>query len=363
VNHNDFTPPMWAARLHGPRDLRIEQIPAPSKPTQDQVLLRVTAVGVCGSDLHTYRHACIGDTRLEGPLVLGHEFAGVVEQTGPQAVDGAGRQLVQGMAVAVDPAQPCGRCELCQAGHPNLCTRLRFCGLWPDNGSLCQWIVVPAETCFAVPDSIDPVTAAMLEPLGIGIHAVDLAKLRVAKSLAIVGAGTIGLCILQVARAAGADPIFVSDKFPWRLDLARKLGASQVFQHGRDDVVAAVQRSTAGRGVDVAVEAAWCDESVEEAAEMLVYGGRLVVAGISEDDRLTVRHSTARRKGLTIVLVRRMKHAYPRAIRLAQSGKVDLSSLVTHRYPLARTAEAFDVMSEYRDGVVKAVVEIGGQRA
>ena len=368
---------MLAARLHGPEDLRVEELPHPGPPGPGEVLLRVKAVGICGSDLHTYRHAAIGDIRLEGPTILGHEFAGVVEQVGPGGEKGTGtsgtrsqspypldgnfQALEPGTRVAVDPAQPCGRCELCERGHPNLCLNLRFCGLWPDQGAMCEWIHVPASSCFPVPPEIDDAAAVMLEPLGVAIHTVDLAKVRVGQSVALLGAGSIGLCILQLLRLAGADPIFVTDKLPWRVGLAEQLGATEAWRCDAVDPVAAVRQATEGRGVDVAIEAAWCDASVDQAADVLVHGGRLVVVGIPEDDRLTLRHSVARRKGLLIAMVRRMKHAYPRAIRLAESGAVSLGLLVSHRFPLRRAAEAFAQSAEYREGVVKVVVEVRGE--
>jgi L-iditol 2-dehydrogenase len=348
---------MLAARLHGPSDLRVERVPRPGAPGPGQALLRVTAVGVCGSDLHTYQDARIGDTPLEAPLILGHEFAAVVEAVGPEALDGNFKPLEAGARVAVDPAQPCNRCEMCERGHPNLCWRLHFCGLFPDNGSLCQWMLMPSHTCFPVPDSIDDAGAALLEPLGVALHAADLARLRVADSVAIVGAGPIGLLILQLARLSGADPVFVSDRLPWRLDLAERLGATPI-DFDATDPVRAVLDATHGRGVDVAIEAAWSDHSVQQAAEMARMGGRVVLVGIPGDDRLELKHSSARRKGLTIRLSRRMQHTYPRAISLAERGAVDLPRLISHRFPLERVPEAFALNVAYQDNVVKIVIDI-----
>lgn len=348
---------MMAAQLHGPKDLRINQVPHPGAPGPDQVLLRVTAVGICGSDLHTYQDARIGDTTLNAPLTLGHEFAGIVEEVGPgDALDGEFRPLQRGMRVAVDPAQPCGRCEMCEQGHPNLCHRLHFCGLYPDPGSLSQWMHVPAHTCFPVPDDFDDATAALLEPLGVAIHATDLAKLRVADSVAILGAGSIGLCILQTVRASGAQPIYVVDQFPWRLAVAEELGGIPINFRARD-AVAAVREATHGRGVDVAIEAAWADQSIQWSAEMARLGGRLVLVGIPGDNRLQMNHATARRKGLTIRLARRMKHVYPRAIKLVESGAVNLTSLISHRFPLAEAPAAFALNDAYQDNVVKVIID------
>ena len=354
----DYPAKMIAARLYGPKDLRIDHVPHPGAPGPGQVLLRVTAVGICGSDLHTYQDARIGDTPLQSPLTLGHEFAGIVEEVGPGVIeDGEFSPLHPGTRVAVDPAQPCGRCEMCEQGHQNLCRRLHFCGLYPDEGSLSQWMLVPAHTCFPVPESIDDAAAALLEPLGVAIHATDLAKARVADSAVIVGAGPIGLSLLQTLRASGAQPIYVIDQFPWRLALAAKLGGIPInFQE--QGPVAAVQQATHGRGVDIAVEAAWADHSIQWCAEMTRLGGRLVLVGIPGNNRFEMNHATARRKGLTIYMSRRMKHVYPRAIQLVQSGTVNVNALISHRFALTDAPAAFALNDAYQDQVVKVIIDV-----
>jgi L-iditol 2-dehydrogenase len=324
ASHIAYKHPMdqLAARLHRARDIRIERVPLPT-PGLDEVLLRVTVTGVCGSDLHTYLDGRIGDTELKAPLVLGHEFAGVIESTGQR--------------VAVDPAQPCHRCDLCEQGHPNLCRRLHFCGLFPDDGSLRQFMAVPAHTCFPVPDTIDDEAAAMLEPLGVALHATDLAKIRVGDRVAILGAGPIGLLLIQTAKLAGAGEVFVSEPLAWRFALA---GAKPLPAE-----------------VDVAIEAAWGGAAIDQAMEITRPGGRVVLVGIPAEDRCTFRHSLARRKGLTVVFSRRMKHTYPRAIELVRSGRVDVHSFISHRFPLEKAADAFDICSGYKDNVVKAVIK------
>ena len=347
---------MRAIRLHGPADLRVETLPDPAAPGPGQALVRVKAIGVCGSDLHMYQDARIGDTAITSPACLGHEFAGVVEAVGGGALDGFAKPLRPGALVAVDPAQPCGMCEWCEKGNPNLCPSHKFVGVYPDEGAMREKILVPARTSFPVPVGTDAAEAALLEPLGIGLHSVDLGNVHVGDSMAILGAGPIGLMILQVAKLAGAAPIFVTERLPWRLDLAKKLGAS-VINFETTDPVRAVMDATSGRGVDVAIEAAWADHSVQQAADMTRVGGRLVITGIPGDDRMTMKHSTARRKGLTIRLVRRMKHTYPRAIALHARGAVDLKGPISHRLPLAQAAEAFAMNTRYDDGVVKIVLE------
>ena len=296
----------------------------------------------------------IGDTRVESPLILGHEFSGVVEAVGQGGLDGLGEPLPPGTRVAVDPAQPCHRCEFCAQGHPNLCRRLHFCGNHPDSGSFCQWMHMPARSCFPVPASIDDESAALLEQLGVALHAVDLAKLRVGSSAAVLGAGPIGLMILQVARRAGAEPVFVTDKLPWRLAAAKRLGGIPISCE--QDAVARLKHETGGRGVDVAIEAAWADHSVADAAEMCRLGGRMVVVGIPGDDRMTLKSSTARRKGLTIKMSRRMKHVYPRAIALVERGAVDLRALISHRFSLAEAVRAFQLNAAYEEPVMKVMI-------
>jgi L-iditol 2-dehydrogenase len=351
---------MLAARLHGPSDLRVEETDPPDAPGDREVLLRVRVTGICGSDLHSYLDARIGDTPVVAPLILGHEFAAVIEAAGAGALDGNFEPPRPGQRVAVDPAQPCGRCEMCEQGHPNLCWHLHFCGNYPYGGSLCELMLMPARSCFPVPETLTDVEAALLEPLGVALHTVDLARIRVGNSLAIIGAGPIGLLVLQVARLAGADPVFVVDPLEWRLDKARALGGIPVAGKG-ELASAAVQRETRGRGVDVAIEAAWADTSVEDAAEMARLGGRVILVGIPGDDRLALRHSTARRKGLTLRLCRRMKHVYPRAIRLAMDRRVDLGGLVSHDFGLTEAVEAFRLNAAYADQVLKVMIHSGGR--
>ena len=347
---------MKAVRLHGPSDLRVEQLPFPTQPGPGQVLLKVKCTGVCGSDLHTFKHGKIGNVEVKNPLVLGHEFSGLVEDIGPDSLDGNFHRLERGTRVTVDPAQPCWQCEFCEQGHPNLCERLHFCGSYPDDGSLRQWMIMPARCCFPIPDSLAFDEATMLEPLGVALHTVDLAHIRIGDSVAILGAGTIGLLILQTAKLAGADPIYISDKFDWRLELAKKYGAIPINCDSQDQVKKVLE-TTGGRGVDVAIEAAWADESVQLAAEITRLGGRLVITGISGDDNLLFNHSEVRRKGLTIRMCRRMKHTYPRALKLVENGAVDVKSLITHHFPMEKTVEAYQLSANYDDGVIKAIVE------
>ncbi len=335
---------MLAARLHGPRDIRLEALAIPPAPRAGEALVRIRTVGICGSDLHTFVHGRIGDTLLKSPVIPGHEFCGVVESVAAGALDGEGEPLAPGALVAIDPAQPCGHCSACEHGHPNLCHNIRFCGLWPDDGALVEKMLVPASTCFQLPANTDPAIGPLLETLGVAIHAVDLSRIRVGSAVAVIGAGPVGVCIAQLARLAGADTVYITDPLPWRMDLAQRLGATPLPQTKIE--------------VDVAIEAAWAGPALQQAGDLLRPGGTLVAAGIPDDDRFELRHSTVRRKGLTILCVRRMKHTYPRAIRLWQSNRVQLAPLISHRFPLKETAQALRLNAAYEKGVMKVIVEI-----
>jgi L-iditol 2-dehydrogenase len=338
--------------LYGIRDLRLETAPRPV-PGPGEVLLRVMAVGVCGSDVHYYLEGRIGDQVVTDPIIMGHEFSARVAGLGP-GVEG----LEVGQLVAVEPGIACGGCEMCQQGHPNLCPHVRFCGTPPIDGVLAEYTIMPAENCFPLPAGFSPEAGALLEPLGIAIHTVDLAHLQVGQTVAVLGAGPIGLLVAAVARAAGAGQVFITEPLAYRRRFAQEYAADAAFDPDRDDVVAEILILTGGRGVDVAFEAAGAPETPQQAAAMARIGGAVIIAGIPADDTMTFSASTVRHKGLTIKLVRRMKHTYPRAIRLVQAGLVDVEALVSHRLPLARAAEAFEMVAGYEDGVLRAVIQI-----
>jgi L-iditol 2-dehydrogenase len=319
---------MKVIRLHGTGDLRQHQEPKP-QPAPGEALIRVTAVGICGSDLHWFSEAGIGDARLQNPLVLGHEFAGIIAE-GPR----------QGERVVVDPAVPCHVCEQCRQGNPNLCEHVRFAGHGQVDGALCEYIAWPEECLFDLPAGLSDADGAMLEPLGVAIHTVDLAHLKTGMSVGVFGCGPIGLLIIQVARLAGATSIFVTEPLPHRLKTALNLGAKEW---------------TPNQNVDVSFEVAGEDAAINDAFTAVRPGGRVILAGIPVEDSTSFTASLARRKGLTIKMVRRMKFTYPRAIQLVQGGQVNVRDLVTQTYPLERVDEAFRTAAR-REGL-KVIVE------
>jgi len=339
---------MRAAFLHRVGDLRLGELPHPL-PAEDEILLKVLAVGLCGSDLHFYLEGGSEAFPLPVPLVLGHEIAAEVADERAESFG-----LTRGQLVAVDPAQPCGECEWCGRGQVNLCPHQYFVGSPPDrHGGLREYITAPRQNLFPVPASFSTATVALLELLGVAIHTVRLAALQGGETIVVLGAGPLGLLLLQVARDAGADRILVIDPLEYRADFALSLGAD-----GSGTDVDIVQELTEGRGADVVLEATDSPHGPAAAAEAGRIGGRLILAGIPAGDRFSLSAAVLRRKGMTIKLVRRMAHVYPQAIQLVEEGKVDLSPLATHRFPLEQTAEAFALQAERRDGVIKCVIEV-----
>jgi L-iditol 2-dehydrogenase len=330
---------MKTLRLHAPGDLRLHEEPIPT-PEYDQALLRVKAVGICGSDLHWTGEGTTGEAQITTPFVLGHEFSGVAE----------GGDL-DGIRFAVDPNLPCDVCEFCLQGHPNLCPEHYFAGHPPTDGALRQYMPWSMKALIPIPDTISDEDAAVLEPLGVAIHTVDLGHVKPGMIVGVYGCGPIGLLTIQVARAAGASEIFATDVLPHRLEAAKEMGASKVFlatPEGEERT--RILSATHKLGVDVAFEVAGENSAVETAIETAQPGATVVLCGIPAINEIKFRASSARRKGLTIKMVRRMKHTYTRAIKMVEAGQVDVRSIVTHRFPLEQAVEAF-ALAGRREGL------------
>ena len=344
---------MRAAGFFGLRDVRLMDVPHPGTPGPGEVLIKVAAVGICGSDHHYYNEGAIGGAIVDEGMIMGHEFSGWIAETGSGVA-----HLQVGELVAVEPAISCGTCEFCRKGHPNICPNVLFCGSPDYVGAMADYIRMPAENCFPLPEDMTPVEGAMLEPLGVAIHSVDLAHLKAGETVAVLGAGPIGLFTAAMARLAGAGAVYVTEPVATRRDFALEYAADAVFDPSSEHVVDAILQATAGRGVDVAFEAAGASETPDQAAKVTAPGGKVIVVGIPDDNTMTMTASVVRRKGLTIKVVRRMKHTYPRAIELVHSGAVDVARLVTHLFPLDSINSAFEVVDGYSDGVLRAVIQV-----
>jgi L-iditol 2-dehydrogenase len=350
TTHETIPESMQAAVLHGIHDIRVERRTVPS-PGKGEVLLKIASVGICGSDVHYYNEGRIGNQVVTEPLSMGHEFSAHILKCG----DGVDNSRV-GQSVTVDPAIPCGVCELCLRGHPNLCPNVKFCGTPPIDGVFSEYAVMPAVNCFPLPDGFSADEGALLEPLGVALHSVNLAHIKPGDTAAVLGAGPIGLLIGAVAKLAGAGEVYVTEPLTYRREFAGRYCADAIFDPTGRSPVADILKLTRGRGVDVAFEAAGAEETPEQAAEVVRPGGTLILTGIPKDDSLSFNASTARQKGLTIRLIRRMAHTYPATIHMVAKHLIDLKTLVTHHLPLSDIGKAMELLSSYNDGVIKAVI-------
>jgi L-iditol 2-dehydrogenase len=332
---------MRCATIHAPGDVRVGEMPDPVAGLGES-LVRITSVGLCGSDLHWFAEGAIGDAVLTRPLVLGHEIAGVVV-SGPLA----------GRTVGLDPAQPCGDCRECSAGLEHLCTRMSFAGHGKTDGGLCELVAWPDRRIHPLTDGYDSGCGTLLEPLGVAVHSADLAHLRSGWKVVVVGCGPIGLMLIQLAVMSGCEVAAV-EPLAHRRQAALRAGATVAIT---PDEVAA--RPDLDSAADVAFEVSGADAGLERAALMVRPGARIVLVGIPDEDSTTFQASLLRRKGLTVACARRMTdNAYQRAISMGTRGVVELGWLVSHRFPLAEAAKAFEVAAR-RDGL-KVVVDIAG---
>jgi L-iditol 2-dehydrogenase len=343
---------MRVARVMEPHVMRLHDAAVPV-PKSGEALVRITAVGICGSDLQYYAQGRIGDLQFTSGHILGHEVAGVVEALGPDA-DGP----PPGTPVAVDPAIPCGWCRFCVAGDPNFCERLQFFGSPPRDGALQQYITHPSRLLLPVPAEWSPAATAVLEPLGVAIHAIDLGHLSVGDAIAVFGCGPIGLMIARVAQLAGARLVCAMEPLPHRRAAATRFGASVALDPATGDVVREMKSQTDGYGVDVAFEAAGSESATVQAIQALRPGGTLVLLGYWNQDQVAIPGITAMRKGLTVRFVRRMKNTFDRAVDLARSGLVDVASLVTHEFSLEQAPEAFVRAERRGPDILKAVIRV-----
>lgn len=331
--------------IHGAGDARVGSH-TPDAPSTDEVMVDVVAVGLCGSDLHYYKDGGIGTAVIDAPFVPGHEFSATVSEDIPLL------DIQQGELVAVDPATPCHTCEWCEKGYHNLCPKVRFTGAPPFNGAMTQTLAVPASALIKLPSGMTPEQAAMLEPLGVCIHALDLAKPRLLETVAVLGCGGIGLGIIQLLTLCGCQSIIAIDPQSHRLEKAKSLGADFV---GTD--YTAVQQHTSQRGCDLVIEATNSPDGLPHSILAAAIGGRVILVGIPDGDSYSaVSAAQARRRALDLRFSRRMGNVYSRAIIMVQQQRVDVDTLITHRFSLNDAPEAFRMQADEADGLIKSMI-------
>jgi L-iditol 2-dehydrogenase len=316
------------------------------EPGPHQVLIEVATVGICGSDVHYFDHGRIADFVVREPLVLGHEASGTIRAVGSEVTD---RSV--GQRVAMEPQETCGRCVQCLSGRYNLCPDVQFFATPPYDGAFCQYLVMPAEFVFAVPDTISDDAAGLLEPLSVGIWACRRAAVAPGTGVLVTGAGPIGIIAAQVARAYGADRVTVTDVNPHRLALAAQLGLEAID-------VSATPIAEAGLEPDVLIECSGNPRATWDAFSSVARAGRVVLVGMGGDElRLSLPHLQDRE--ITLTGAFRYANTWPTAIQLAASGRVDLDAVVTGHYDLA-SAEAALTAARADPTAVKVIVRPGG---
>ena len=343
---------MKAVVLTGIRQMEMRDVPAPKIKKGNEVLLKIERVGVCGSDVHYYETGRIGSQIVEYPYIVGHECSATVEAVGKGV-----RRVKAGEQVVVDPAAWCGKCDQCLAGRENTCRNLKFLGTPKEgNGCLCEYILMPAESCFPTNGRISLEQGALCEPFAVGVYAVKQSQMPKGAKAAILGSGPIGLSCLVAARVDGAESIYMTDKVEERMKVAEKAGAEWAGNPRRGDIVKEILEREP-TGMDIVYECAGEQETIDEGIELLRPGGRLIVIGIARVERISFGISKVRRKEITIVNIRRQNGCMQAAIDLISSGRAKIDFMVTHRFKLEQTQQAFDMVAGYRDGVVKAMIE------
>ena len=336
--------------MTGIEKIELGEAPMP-KIGPDDVLIKVQSVGVCGSDLHYYRSGAIGDFKVEFPFVLGHEAAGVVEDVGENVTT-----LKKGDRVCMEPGVPCMKCEECLSGHYNLCRDVRFWATPPYDGVLSEYICHPAAFTFKIPDNMSFTEGALVEPLAIGLHACNMGGVKLGQTVAIMGAGCIGLVTLLAAKAYGATRIIVGDVLDKRLDKARELGAIAVNTR-EEDFVAKVMELTEGRGADVCIDCAGFSATVDSCLSCAKPAGVVIIVGLGQDRVDGFNTSIMSTKELTVKSIFRYRNLYPTAINAIADGRIDVESIVSHRFTFDDTINAFATCHRDIRNVVKGVIE------
>jgi L-iditol 2-dehydrogenase len=343
---------MKAMMLTGIRQMEMKEIPEPEVVKPNDVKIKMSVLGICGSDIHYYTQGQIGSQVVEYPFTVGHEGAGIVVETGS-----AVKRVKHGDLIAIEPAMPCWECDQCLVGRHHTCRKLRFLGCpGQAEGCLMEYIVMPEESCFPLSGSLTPDNGSISEPLAIGVYAVKKSCGVKDLDIGIFGYGQIGMSVMLAARAEGANSFHITDKIKERLSIAENEGSLITVNPLNENVVEKIINKTP-LGLDVVFECCGQQEAFDQAIEVLKPGGRLVVVGIPEFDFWSMNVEKTRRKEITLQFIRRQVDCVETALDLMKSGKIKTEPMVTHRFPFTKTKEAFDLVAGYSDGVMKAMVD------
>lgn len=344
---------MKVALMTGIGKIEMVERPIP-QPEDDEVLVKIEYVGICGSDLHYFEAGRIGDFIVKGPLVLGHESAGTVLEVGRNV-----KHLKPGDRVALEPGKTCGHCEHCRNGRYNLCKDVVFFATPPVDGVFQEYVAHEAALCFKLPDNVDTMEGALVEPLAVGFHAANMGGAHAGQVAVVFGAGAIGLVTLMALKAEGVSKVYVVDIQPKRLEKALELGATEVI-NGKDvDAVEKLMELTDGRGVDLAIETAGTEFTARQCLYATNKGATVVFVGYTKSGEMTLPHGQIMDKELTIKGIFRYRHIYPMAIEAIADGRVPIKKLATNLFEFPHVQEALDACVADKANIVKGVIKIG----
>jgi L-iditol 2-dehydrogenase len=343
---------MKAMVLTGIRKMKLIEIPAPVISGPKDVLIKMSVVGVCGSDIHYYTTGRIGSQIVEYPFVVGHEGSGVVAATGDQV-----KRVKPGDKVAIDPAISCWECDQCLTGRPHTCRKLKFLGCPGQvEGCLTEYIIMPEESCYPLPENLDTYHGAISEPLSIGIYSARKSLIDKGQTVGVLGFGPIGMSVTLALKAREVEQVFVTDKINERLALAKRERVAGVFNPLETDIVSDILEIIP-LGLDVVFECCGQQEAIDQAVDLLKPGGKLIVVGIPEFDFWSINVEKTRRKEISVQFIRRQVDCVDPSLEMMKSGQIRVDNMITHRFPFSDTSLAFDLVAGYRDGVMKALID------
>jgi L-iditol 2-dehydrogenase len=322
-------------------------------PTDNEVLVKLEYVGICGSDIHYYETGRIGNYIVEPPFVLGHEPGGIVVETGKAVT-----HLKVGDRVALEPGKTCGKCEYCKNGKYNLCNDVVFFATPPVDGVFQEYVAHEAGLCFKLPDNVSTLEGALIEPLAVGFHAAKQGGAHGGQIAVVMGAGCIGLVSLMALKAEGVSEVYVVDVMKKRLDKALELGATGVINASEKNVVEEVLKLTGGKGCDLVIETAGTEITTQQSIYISKKGAIVVLVGYTKSGMVNMPLSLALDKEITFETVFRYRYIYPMAIEAVAEGKVNLKGIITDIFKFDDIQNAMDKSAQDKANIVKAVVKI-----